>query len=321
MLMTTGATGYLGSALVHLLVREGHEVRAVVRDPARAAALLPRSVDLVVADLDDADGLRRAADGASAVLHLAGTVGGTPEEIRRVNVEGTRAVLTAARAAGVPRFVHTGTGAALMDATGLMAEEPVAPRALTDAYSASKAAAEEIVLAADDLDVRIVSPGCVYGPSPLGPRSYTGLLLAAASGEVAAVVDATVSWVLAEDVAAGTLLALERGEPGRRYLLGGEAASYRRVLHAFADLTGGRKVRVLPPGSALGPDAGTFARRSEVYGGFPPVRVDDAGARGLGYRPAGIDEGLARTVTWLENVERHRSRASEGRPGYGEAQR
>lgn len=301
MLMTTGATGYLGTVLVHLIVHEGYAVRAVVRDRARAAALLPSGVELVVADLDDAEGLRRAADGAAAVLHLAGTVGGTPDEIRRVNVEGTRAVLAAARAAGVPRFVHTGTGAALMDATGLMAEEPVAPRALTDPYSASKAAAEEIVLAADDLDVRIVSPGCVYGPSPLGPRSYTGLLLAAASGEVAEVVDATVSWVLAEDVAAGTLLALENGEPGRRYLLCGEAASYRRVLHAFADLTGGRRVRALPPGSVLGPDAGTFARRSEVYGGFPPVRVDDAGARALGYRPAGIDEGLARTVTWLKS--------------------
>jgi dihydroflavonol-4-reductase len=300
-LTITGATGYLGSVLVHLLVREGHQVRAVVRDRARAAALLPPGVELVVADLDDATGLRRAAAGATAVLHLAGTVGGTPEEIRRVNVEGTRAVLAAARSAGVPRFVHTGTGAALMDATGLMAEDPVGPPALTDHYSTAKAAAEALVLAADDIDVRIVSPGCVYGPSPLGPRSYTGLLLAAARGEVAEVVDATVSWVLAEDVAAGTLLALERGRPGRRYLLCGEAASYRRVLHAFAELVGGNHVRTLPPGSVLGADAGTFARRSQVYGEFPPVRVADSGARALGYRPTGIDEGLARTVAWLRS--------------------
>jgi dihydroflavonol-4-reductase len=105
--------------------------------------------------------------------------------------------------------------------------------------------------------------------------------------------------VLADDVAEGTLLALERGAPGHRYLLCGEAASYRRVLHAFADMTGGKHVRTLPPGSALGPDAGTFARRSEVYGGFPPVRVADDGARALGYAPAGVDEGLARTVAWL----------------------
>jgi dihydroflavonol-4-reductase len=299
-LMTTGATGYLGSALVDLLVRRGHAVRAVVRDRTRAAALLPAGVELAVTDLGDADGLRRAAQGCTAVLHLAGAVGGTADDIRRVNVDGTRAVLAAAVAAGVPTFVHTGTGAALMDATGAMAEEPVAPRALTDAYSTAKAEADALVRASG-LDVRIVSPGCVYGPSPRGPYSYTGLLLGAASGEVPEVVDATVSWVLAGDVAAGMLLALERGEPGRRYLLCGEAASYRRVLHAFADLTGGRRVRTLPPGSTLGPDAGTFARRSEVYGHFPPVRVDDAGAHALGYRPAGVDEGLARTVEWLRS--------------------
>ena len=300
MLMTTGATGYLGSALVRLLVDRGYAVRAVVRDRERAAALLPAGVELAVTDLGDGDGLRRAADGCTAVLHLAGTVGGTPEDIHRVNVGGTRAVLDAAVSAGVPTFVHTGTGAALMDATGLIAERPVAPRALTDPYSTAKAEADALVLASG-LDVRIVSPACVYGPSPLGPLSYTGLLLGAASGEVPDVVDATVSWVLADDVAAGTLLALERGTAGHRYVLGGETASYRRVLHGFADLTGGRHVRTLPPGSTLGPDAGTFARRSEVYGGFPPVRVDDAGARSLGYSPAGIDEGLARTVTWLRS--------------------
>lgn len=109
-------------------------------------------------------------------------------------------------------------------------------------------------------------------------------------------------WGLAEDVAAGMLLALERGEPGRRYLLCGEAASYRRVLHAFADPAGGSRVGILPPGSAPGPGAGTFARRSEVYGGFPPVCVDDAGARALGSTPAGIDEGLARTARWLRSL-------------------
>jgi dihydroflavonol-4-reductase len=303
MLMITGATGYLGTALVGRLVRGGYAVRAVVRDPERAAALLPAGVELVVTDLDDADGLRRAADGCSAVLHLAGSVGGTPEDIRRVNVGGTRAVLAAAVDAGVPTFVHTGSTAALMDSTGLMAEEPVAPPALTDPYSRAKADAEELVLAAGSggLDVRIVSPVGIYGPSPLGPRSYTGLLLAAANGEVPEVVDATVGWVLADDVAGGILLALERGAAGHRYLLCGETASYSRVLHAFADLTGGTHVRTLPPGSTLGPDAGTFARRSEVYGRFPPVRVEDAGARALGYAAAGVDEGIARTVAWLRD--------------------
>jgi dihydroflavonol-4-reductase len=108
--------------------------------------------------------------------------------------------------------------------------------------------------------------------------------------------------VLAEDAAQGHLLALERGEPGRRYVLCGEVAPFGRVLHTFADLVGGRRVRTVPPGSRLGPDAGTFARRSEVYGTFPPVRVDDAGARGLGFAPRGVDEGLALTASWIRGL-------------------
>ena len=104
-------------------------------------------------------------------------------------------------------------------------------------------------------------------------------------------VDAEIGWVLAEDAAAGHVLALEHGEPGRRYVLCGEVASFGRVLHAFADRVGGRRVPTLPPGSTLGPGATTFARRSEVYGRFPPVRIDDAGARALGFRPCGVERG------------------------------
>lgn len=106
--------------------------------------------------------------------------------------------------------------------------------------------------------------------------------------------------MLAEHAAAGHLLALERGEPSRRYVLCGEVTPFGRVLHTFAGLVGGTRVRALPPGSTLGPDVGSFARRSEVYGKFPPVHVDDRGARGLGFAPRGVDEGPGahRGVDW-----------------------
>ncbi|MBW0115210.1 NAD-dependent epimerase/dehydratase family protein [Pseudonocardia abyssalis] len=299
MLMVTGATGFLGSALVDLAARRGLEVRAAVRDPDRARALLPAGVDVVVADLDDVDALTRAARGCSGVLHLAGSVGHSAEETRRANVDGTRAVLAAATAAGAERFVCTSSSAAIMDADGLVAEEPVGPPALTDPYSTSKGEAERIVLAADGIEALVVNPVSIYGPSPQGPHSYNGLFVAAARGEVRTVVDSTVGWVLAEDAALGHLLVLEHGEAGRRYVLCGETATFGRMLHTFAGHVGGERVEVLPPGSILGGDAGTFARRSEVYGHFPPVRVHDRGARGLGFAPRGVDEGLALTAEWI----------------------
>lgn len=299
MLMVTGATGFLGSVLVGLAVRRGWAVRAAVRDEARARALLPDGVEVVVADLADVDALTAAARGCSGVLHLAGSVGHSAEQTRRANVEGTRQVLAAALAAGVPRFVYTSSSAAVIDADGLVAEQPAGPPALTDPYSTSKAEAERLVLTATGIAAMVVNPVNIYGPSPLGPHSYNGLFLAAARGEVPAVVDATVGWVLAEDAALGHLLAMERGEPGRRYVLCGGTAAFGHVLHTFAGHVGGRRVEVLPPGSSLGPDAGTFARRSEVYGRFPPVRVDDRGARGLGFAPLGVADGLARTARWI----------------------
>ncbi|MEN3263695.1 NAD-dependent epimerase/dehydratase family protein [Pseudonocardia sp.] len=302
--MVTGSTGYLGSALVELAVRAGHDVRVLVRDQGKAADLLPPAVDVVVGDLADADGMRRAAHGCQGVLHLAGAVENSAEETRRSNVEGTRAVLAAAVAAGVPRFVYTSSSAAVIDESGVVAESPTRAPALTDPYSASKAAAEELVLAAaaGGMHAIIVNPVSIYGPSPRGPLSYNSLFLAAARGEVPAVVDAAVGWVLAEDAAAGHLLALERGEPGCRYVLCGEVATFGRMLHTFADHVGGQRVRTLPPGSSLGEDAKTFARRSEVYGHLPPVQVDDAGARALGFSPRGVDEGMALTAAWIRGL-------------------
>ncbi len=297
--MVTGGTGFLGSALVDLAVRRGHDVRVTVRDADRARALLPAAVDIVVADLHDVDAMTAACRGATGVLHVAGSVGHTAEATRRANLDGTRDVLAAATAAGATRFVYTSSSAAVMDAAGLVAEEPLGPPALTDPYSASKTEAERSVLAAEGIEALVVNPVSIYGPSLRGPHSYNGLFTAAARGEVPAVVDSEIGWVLAEDAALGHLLACERGVAGRRYVLCGGTATFGHVLHTFAGRIGGMKVPVRSPGSSLGDDAGTFARRSEVYGHFPPVRIDDRGARALGFAPRGIDEGLLLTADWV----------------------
>jgi dihydroflavonol-4-reductase len=304
MLLVTGATGYLGSALTHLLVQEGYRVRALVRTPDKAT-LLPASVEIVPGDLADEASLVRAAAGCEGIVHLAAALGGTLEETRRANTEGTRVVLRAAVRAGVRRVVHTSSSAAIIDASGLVSERAANRTALVDPYSVTKAEAEGLVFAAvrEGLDARIVNVVNAYGPSPAGPASYNRLFLAAVRGEVPVIVDAQVGWVLAEDVARGHLLAYERGVAGHRYVLCGEVATFSAVLNRVAERWGSpHRVRALPPGTALPPDAGLFARRSEVYGRLGPVRVDDAQARAIGFHGRGLAEGLPLTVDWLRRV-------------------
>ena len=303
MLLVTGATGYLGAALVAHLTEVGLPVRAAIRSAARAS-VLPEEVERVPADLHDEQSLVQAMRGCDGVFHLAASLGPSPEDTRRANVDGTARVLSAARRAGVRRVVYTSSSAAIVTASGLVSEQAANRTALTDPYSTTKAEAEGLVFAAvaEGVDACIVNPVNIYGPSPYGPSSYNSLFLAAAGGEVREVVDAPVGWVLAEDVARGHLLAFEKGESGRRYVLCGEVAGFGSVLHRFAELTGSpHRVAVLPPGTTLPDDAPLFARRSEVYGKLGAVHVDDAQARSLGFAPRGVDEGLSLTAAWLAN--------------------
>ena len=314
MLLVTGATGYVGAALLALLRERGLSVRVTVRSPDRARAL-PPDVPWVLADLADPESVRRAAEGCAAVFHLAATVGRSAEQTRRLNVLGTATVLDAARAAGVRRIVHTSSAAAIVDGTGLVDEAAPATTALGDPYSTSKAESERLVLAAagDGLETVVVSPVSIYGPSPAGPLSYNQLFAAAARGEVSEVVDARVGWVLASDVALGHLLAYERGESGRRYVLCGETATFGAVLHRYAELVGSpHRVRALAAGSSLGPDSSTFASRSEVYGKLGPVRVLDSAARALGFTPTGLADGLAATASWMSRLDRSGASGASG---------
>jgi dihydroflavonol-4-reductase len=303
MLLVTGATGFLGSAVVQHLADAGLPVRATVRNPERAS-ILPAVVERVRADLADEDSLVEAMQGCDGVFHLAASLGPLPEDTRRSNVDGTARVLAAAERTGVRRFVYTSSSAAIVTADGLVSEQAENRTAMTDPYSTTKAEAEGLVLAAAGrgLDACMVNPVMIYGPSPYGPSSYNSLFLAAANGEVTDIVDAPVGWVLAEDVARAHLLAYEKGEAGRRYVLCGEVAGFGRVLHRFAELTGSpHRVKTLPPGTTLGDDAPLFARRSEVYGKLGAIRIEDSQARALGFTPCGLEEGLTLTAQWLSD--------------------
>ncbi len=164
-ILVTGATGKVGSRLAKRLAQRGDQVRALVRDPMRAADLLDGHIELVVGDLLKADSLAAAVLGVDAVVHCAAFFrGATPEQAHAVNDLGTQHLASAARAASVKRFIFTSTGLVYGSTGGRLAKEddPCAP---TVAYPASKLAAERFLLAMEDLDVRVLRLPFVYGDS------------------------------------------------------------------------------------------------------------------------------------------------------------
>ncbi|MBN6150766.1 NAD-dependent epimerase/dehydratase family protein [Xanthomonas sp. AmX2] len=162
-ILVTGATGKVGSRLVERLARRGHPLRALVRDAARAAHLLGDQVELVEGDLLDAASLDAAVRGIDAIVHCAAFFrGATPEQAHAVNELGTRQLADAARAASVGRFVFASTGLVYGPKGGGQAREDDAC-APVDAYPLSKLAAERMLLALEDLDVRVLRLPFVYG--------------------------------------------------------------------------------------------------------------------------------------------------------------
>ncbi|GAO01221.1 NAD(P)-dependent oxidoreductase [Anaeromyxobacter sp. PSR-1] len=162
-ILVTGATGKVGSRLAKRLAQRGDGVRALVRNPARAADLREVDVELAAGDLLDVDSLVAAVGGIDAVVHCAAFFrGATPEQAHAVNDLGTRHLASVARAASVKRFVFTSTGLVYGSNGGRLAREddPCAP---TAAYPVSKLAAERFLLGIEGLDVRVLRLPFVYG--------------------------------------------------------------------------------------------------------------------------------------------------------------
>src|SRR4051794_2626754 len=165
----TGGSGFIGGALIRRLVADGGTVAALARSEDAAAAVRARGADPIRGDLGDPAGLERGMAGADVVVHAAAHLGdwGDPAEFERVNVQGTRHVVEAARRAGVRRVVHVGTEAALLDGRPLVAADERTPLAFGSPvlYSATKARAEQVVLEAGHggLETVVVRPRFVWG--------------------------------------------------------------------------------------------------------------------------------------------------------------
>jgi dihydroflavonol-4-reductase len=259
----SGATGFIGSAVVRKLVAEGRSVRALCEPnaPTRNLDALPSgAVERVTVDVCDLEGMKRALAGASAYYHLAAIYrvwNPDPGPIFRVNLEGTTVALLAAQAAGVGRVVYTSSIAAVgLRADGRPSDETVAWNLddIADEYILTKHLSERIAMRfAEVLPVVVVNPAFPFGPGDIAPTPTGKIILAILRGEVPGTGPGGFCAVDVDDVAAGHVAAESRGRVGERYILGNHNVSFADFAALVAEVAGVPRPRLHIPGAvALG---------------------------------------------------------------------
>jgi dihydroflavonol-4-reductase len=319
--LVTGASGFVGAAVVRALLRRHRRVRALVRARSDRRNLAGLDVELREGSLEDAASLRDAVQGTAELFHVAADYRlwvPDPAAMFRANVDGTRALMEAALAAGVGRIVYTSSVATLgtvVDDLGADETTPSSLDGMVGPYKQSKFLAEEAVrrlVAERGLPAVIVNPSTPVGPGDVKPTPTGKLILDAASGRMPGFVDTGLNIVHVDDVAEGHLLALERGEVGERYLLGGDNLSLAQILAEIAALTGRRAPRLRLPIAPLIPLAFAAELVARATGTEPFVTRDalklaekrmffssEKAKRALGYAPRPASQALADAVAWF----------------------
>jgi dihydroflavonol-4-reductase len=316
----TGSTGFIGSNVVRRLLKAGHEVRALVRPGTDTRQLDGLPVERISGNLQDHASLRRGMAGCAWVFHVAALYsywGHRWKEFQETNVEGTRRVLEAARLENVERIVYTSSVAALgTRPDGLPATEDT-PGTLADRigpYQRSKFLAEEVVrdFVRQGLPVITVNPSSPVGVGDHKPTPTGQIIVDFLKGRIFGFTDTGLSIVDVEDVAAGHLLAAERGRIGERYILGGENLTLKQILDLLADVSGRPPVHLHIPHwvahtwsyvdvamacliprhiPAATPGKVRLARRYEFFDSGKAVRE-------LGFRRTPVRVALRKAVEW-----------------------
>jgi dihydroflavonol-4-reductase len=322
--LVTGASGFVGWHVARLLIERGHRVRALVR----ASSAVPElEVERVTGDLRDPASLERAVAGCGLVFHVAADYrlwSKNPGDLYRSNVEGTRNMLLAAQAAGVERLVYTSTVGCIGIPAGGVGDEsrPVSLAGMTGAYKRSKFLAEQAALefARKGFPVVIVNPTAPMGDHDFKPTPTGRIVLDFLNGAIPVFIDTGLNIVSVRDVAAGHLLACEKGKVGERYILGSENMTLRGILGELARIAGTKAPGFqLPYFVAWSAGFATTAWASLT--GTPPrvpmeaVRMaktkmwvsHEKASRELGYSPAPARQALADAAAWFQGWSKSRA--------------
>jgi len=318
--LVTGATGFVGAAVARALLRESWQVRALVRGGSERGNLQHLALEIAVGDLSDRPSLDRALAGCGALFHVAADYrlgAPDPRQLYSTNVEGTRNILLAARQAGVERTVYTSSVATMgIPGDGAPGDEqtPVSLEAMIGHYKRSKFLAERVALEAARAGqpVVIVNPSTPVGPGDIKPTPTGQLVLDAAAGRMPAYVDTGLNIVHVDDVAAGHLLAYQRGRTGQRYILGGDDMTLREILALIAKLVGRKPPRVRLPYAAVLPIAYLAEAWTRVSGRSGRITLEGVrlarkrmffssakAVRELGYRWRPPSEAFDDAVRWF----------------------
>ncbi len=319
--LVTGANGFVGAAVVRELLADKRPVRAFVRATSDCRNLEGQPVDIVRGDLNDPGSLRAALDGCRFVMHVAADYRlwvPDAESMYETNVQGSVRVLEAAAASSVERMVHTSSVAVLGSRSGAAPAHEDTPVTLADMigpYKRSKFLAEQAVrdrAAELGFPVVTVNPSTPIGPGDVKPTPTGRIIVDAANGRMPAFVDTGLNIVHVDDVAHGHLLALDNGNVGERYILGGTDMTLQEILGTVAKLTGRRAPRIRLPRRVVYPLAVCAEAVAAVTGAEPLVSRDavrmaakhmyfsSAKAEGeLGYTSREPGAALADALEWF----------------------
>ena len=318
----TGSTGFVGSHVARLLAEQGADLRLLVRPTSKLDNIQDIRADHVTGDLRDAASLKTAIFGCDTVFHVAADYRlwtPDPQEMYRSNVDGTRAILQAAKETGVKRVVYC-SSVATMGFTDqpipVKESDPVTLADMIGHYKRSKFMAEQVALEAGKAGqhVVVVNPTTPIGERDIKPTPTGRIILDFLKRKFPAYVDTGLNLADVHEVARGHLLALEHAKPGERYILGGEDLTLKQLLDKLAALTG------LPSPTTKVPHAVAYAfacfdefftgklldkepratREAVKMGRKKMFASSDKAVRELGYRVLPVEPALQRAIDWFK---------------------